>query len=148
MRLPGDSGPGILASGLGCLLLTLSCGACASAGRGPAGQSGSLKVATFTPAPGQPIPASLTEASPLGLSVTVRDGYACFTMAGTPVAWPAGFSAVTTGGGKPAVRTASGSLLRNGAAYRLDVMGTASTGDLCTAKGQYVTAVLKIRSAS
>jgi hypothetical protein len=142
MGSPRDSAPRIPAFGVTCLL-ALGCGACASASSGP-GQSGSLKVVTFTPAPGQPIPSDLVATSALRLDVTVRAGYACFTMDGTPVAWPAGFSAVTTGSGKPEVRSASGSVLRTGGAYRLEEMGIESAGDACSAKGQAETAVLDI----
>jgi hypothetical protein len=146
MGSPRDSASRIPAFGFTCLLLALGCGACASASSDPGSQSGSLKVVTFTPAPGQPVPSSLLSTSALRLDVTVRAGYACFTMDGTPVAWPAGFSAAATGSGKPEVRSASGNVLRIGGAYQLNVMTIQSAGDTCSAKGQNVTAVLDVHA--
>lgn len=146
MRSPRDSASRIPALGLTCLLLALGCEACASASSDPVSQPGSLKVVTFTPAPGQPVPSSLLSISALRLDVTVRAGYACFTMDGTPVAWPTGFSVATTGSGKPGIRSASGNVLQIGRAYQLNVMTIQSTGDTCSAKGQNVTAVLDVHA--
>lgn len=151
MRTRRGPGSRILVSGAACLLPALGCVACATASGGTASggaasQPGSLKVVTFTQPPGTSLaePGTLVEASKLGLHVTVRDGYACFTTHGTPVVWPRGFSAVATGGEKPAVRTASGSLLRNDGAYRMDEFDFTSKGDACSVKGQNVTVILSI----
>ena len=138
--------PRILSKVSACLLLALACAACASASSTPSSQPSSLRVVTFTPRPGQPIPLELMGTSALRLSVTVHAGFACFTMDGTPVAWPAGFSAIAARSGHPEVRGASGSLLQAGRAYKFDMMTITSSGDICSAKGQNVTAILGVHA--
>lgn len=77
--------------------------------------------------------------------MTEHGGYACFTMSGTPVDWPAGFSALDQRGRQPQVRMADGTVLQLGAAYQLGIVRMQSKGDACTASGQDVTAILSIK---
>ena len=133
---------------LASVLLALACSACASSSAGGAqsGQGSALRVVTFTPRPGQAIPSMLVETPSWRLAVTVRHGFACFTMSGTPVAWPAGFTAVASSSGQLEVRTTAGGPLLTGGAYRLDIVTIQSSGDACSSRGQNVTAVLDIHA--
>lgn len=135
----------------GCLLLLLACGACASSGvsaGGGSSQGPEFPVVTYTPKPGQPIPATLIQASPFHLGASVRAGYACFSLNGAPVAWPAGFSAVKEAGGTLEVRDKAGHLVRTGGTKLLGVMTVTSTGTACTSKGQNVTVVVSLPTST
>jgi hypothetical protein len=135
----------------GCLLLVLACSACAasdaSADRGGS-QASEFPVVTYTPSPGQPIPATLIQASPFRLGASVRAGYACFSMDGVPIAWPAGFSAVKEASGALEVRDKAGQLLRTGGTKLLGVMTVTSTGTACSSKGQNVTVVVSLPTST
>jgi hypothetical protein len=146
MDSPRDSASRISAFGFTCLLLALGCGACASASSTPSSQPSNLRVVTVTPRAGQVIPDELMATSALRLDVTVHAGFACFTMDGTPVAWPTGFSAIIATSGHQEVRGASGSLLQTGRAYQFGMMTITSSGDICSAKGQTVIAILDIHA--
>lgn len=128
----------------GCLLLLLACCACAASGDRGGSQASEFPVVTYTPRPGQPIPATLIKASPFHLGASVRAGYACFSMDGAPIAWPAGFSAVKEASGTLEVRDKAGQLLRTGDTQLLNVMTVQSTGTACTDKGHNVTVVLSL----
>jgi hypothetical protein len=131
-----------------CLLLLLACAACAASPDGGGGSATSLPVVTFTPGPHQPIPDTLTESSPFQLGASVRSGFACFTMDGVPVVWPAGYSAVRQADGKLEVREKAGRLLRTGGTQLLDQMNVTSAGDACSGKGQNVTVVLSLPASA
>jgi hypothetical protein len=138
--------------GLVCLVVAIACAACGTTTAHPAtpapatSSSSSLKVVTYTPAPGQPVPSSLAYTKSMQFSVTVRSGYACFAGGGFgALVWPAGYSARVAGNGRAEVRDASGGVVvRVGAEYEFDAMTVASPGDACSSEGQNVTAILTV----
>jgi len=130
-----------------CLLLLLARAACAAGSDGGSGKSSALRVVTYTPKSGQPVPSTLIEASPFQLGSSVRSGFACFTMDGVPVAWPAGYSAVKGANGTLEVRDEAGQVLPTGGTQKLDVMTVQSVGDACSDKGLNMTVVLSVRKS-
>jgi hypothetical protein len=132
----------------GCLLLLLACGACAAPVEQGGSQASEFPVVTYTPSPGQPIPATLIQASPFHLEASIRSGYACFSLNGAPVAWPAGFSAVKAASGTLEVRDKAGQVLRTGGTQLFNVMTVQSLGTACADKGQNVTVVVSLPTSS
>ena len=131
--------------------LLLACAACAAfpeasgaVADGASAVAAVLPVVTFTPAPNQPAPDTLTQVSPFLLASSVRSGFACFTMAGVPVIWPRGFSAVRTADGTLEVRDRSGRVVRTGGARFLDQMTVQSAGSACSGRGQDITVILSL----
>ena len=129
-------------------LVLLACAGCAVSSQSGAGGRSTLPVVTFTPGPHQPAPDTLTRTSPFELGVSVRAGFACFTLSGVPVSWPQGYSAVRGADGKLAVRETSGRLLRTGGTQLLDQMTVQSPGSACAAKGQNITVVLSLPASA
>lgn len=129
----------------GCLLMLLACTAACSAGHaGGDARWTVLPVVTYTPKSGTPIPSDLIEASPFALAGSVHSGFACFTMGGVPVDWPAGYSAVRGSSGTLEVRDKAGRLIRTGRAQYLEVLNMPSAGNACSADGQMMTAILSL----
>jgi hypothetical protein len=138
-------------TGFVCLGVAILCAACGTTTAHPAthaaatSSSSSLKVVSYTPARGQPVPSLLVHTKSMRFSVTLRDGYACFVSGGFALVWPTGYSASIAGNGRAEVRDASGGVVvREGAEYEFDQMTVASPGDACSRKGQNVTAILTV----
>ncbi len=128
--------------------LTIACAACGATRGGPAEgvrTTSPLKVITYTPHPGQPIPAQLVHTSSMKFDVTVHDGYACFVSDGYPLVWPAGYSAHMAGDGSADVHDASGTVVvRANAEYEFNEITVASPGNACAGKGRNVVAILSV----
>jgi hypothetical protein len=120
-----------------------ACGSTQPGPAGPAHADSSVALVIFTPVPGQPVPSVLIVVDSRRMSVSLRNGYACFSAGGTPVEWPAGYSARLGPGGQVEVRDREGHVVAGaGVAYHLGAANVPSTGSTCSRAGTSVFAIL------
>lgn len=128
----------------------LACAMLAAAGCGsaaaPAPLAGpGLRLVTYHPAAGQPIPSTLVATTGFELRPSVHAGYACFAAGGKALEWPPGYSAVVERDGKVRVLGRSGRVvLRTGMSVQWDQVDVTSRGDACAKAGTTVTAIIDI----
>jgi hypothetical protein len=129
--------------------MLLACTAACTAGHaGGDAQASVLPVVTWTPKGEVAIPADLIEASPFRRGVSVRSGFACFTLGGVPVEWPAGYAAVKGADGTLEARDNTGHLIRPARAQFLSVYNTTQTApNACSGTGD-MTVILSLQKSA